>query len=234
MPGTPVFYINLDTRPDRRSRMEAQCKKLGVTPHRLSAITKIQVSQNLDLRSKNNLKLGFKSSSLDIDSLGQLACFHSHREAWKQILERNLEKAWILEDDAILRRVEDIEVNEDFPMVWLGLRGTPQTYRVWNYPYSVLNYDRECFGGHAYCLHKSIIPHLLHETETISLSVDYFLNEFFFSLGIRVGVTDLAYTNEFLSFSDVEHVPIGKPKSSWKYISILLVCLVCLWIYISK
>ena len=226
-----LIYINLDSRPDRRARMESQCKKLGLFPHRLSAITKDQVKEKrLDLRSKNNIELGFKTSSLDIDSWGQVACFSSHREAWKLILQYNWEKAWILEDDALLRRAEDILVSKDNPMVWLGLRGNPQSYRTFDYPYSVLKYDRECFGSHAYCVHKSILPQLLQESELLTLSVDFFLNEFFLAREIRVGLTDLAYTNEFLSFSDVEHSPIGKPKSKWIFFACILgVLLIAAW-----
>jgi hypothetical protein len=224
-----VIYINLDSRKDRRERMEKQCKKFGIIPHRLAAINKTNLELTIDLRTLNNLKLGEKSSSIDIDSLGAIACFQSHREAWKLILKHNWDYAWILEDDAILRRSENIVVNQDTPFVWLGLRGSPKYFTMEGYPYRILNYDRECFGSHAYCIHASLIPELLENSQTQTFSSDYFLNEYLFFKGIRVGLTDLAYTNEFLSFSDIEHVNIGKPKSRLNVIvCILLGSLLCI------
>jgi GR25 family glycosyltransferase involved in LPS biosynthesis len=205
--------------------MEAQCKKLGVILYRLEAVTKKEAEQvgKLDLRSANNLKFNHKSSHLDLDSWGSVGAFLSHRKAWQLILDNKWEKAWVLEDDCILTRIEDVKVDNEHPFVWLGLRGSPKTYTVSGYPYKVLNYDRECYGAHGYCLHSSLIPQLLNST-TLSLAADYFINEFLFFKGIRVGLTDIAYTNEFLSFSDIDHTPIGKPKSRlWIWIGLVLI-----------
>ena len=216
-----VIYINLDSRHDRKKLMESRCKSLHINPLRLSATNKEQARiADIDMRSKNNLSLGHKSSSLDIDSWGAVACFQSHRRAWELVIKNKWEKAWILEDDAKLTRFEDTFVSEEYPFVWLGLRGNPKTYPTFDYPYKVLNYDRQCFGSHAYCVHASVLPELLEESRSISMSVDYFLNEFFFSKSIRIGVTDIAYTNEFLSFSDIDHIPIGKPKK-WNWVLFL-------------
>ena len=223
----PVLYINLDSRHDRKKRMETQCKALGIVPIRVSAVNKEQAKQaTIDMRSKNNLSFGHKTSSLDIDSWGAVACFQSHRKVWQLILEEKWEKAWVLEDDAVLRRYENTEVSPEFPFVWLGLRGEPKSYPTFDYPYKVLNYDRQSFGSHAYCVHASILPALLEES--ISMSVDYFLNEFFYAKSMRVGLTDVAYTNEFLSFSDIDHIPIGKPKR-WTWIALLLLLLLFTW-----
>jgi hypothetical protein len=225
-----VLYINLDSRIDRRKRMQDQCKRLGIVPHRISATTKEQASKlDIDMRSQNNLSLGQKSSVLDIDSLGAIACFQSHRQAWKYILDQNWEKAWILEDDAILRVSQDVQVDAEYPFVWLGQRGKPASYRVSNYPYPVLNFDRESYGSHGYCIHSSILPSLLEASIQINLTVDYFLNEFLYFHRIRVGLLDIAYTNEFLSFSDIDHIPIGKPQANWHRITIivLLVLIMC-------
>ena len=226
-----VLYINLDSRHDRKQRMEAQCKKLGIFPQRISAVTKDTATLALDLRSRNNLSLGQKSSALDIDSLGAVACFQSHREAWKFILSQKWEQAWILEDDAIIRQARDIYVDEENPMVWLGQRGQPKSYSISAYPYPVLKYDRESYGSHGYCIHASILPELLENTAEINLAVDSFLNEFFYFRGTRVGILDIAYTNEFLSFSDIHHMPIGKPKlRRWLSVVIIILVLVCVMV----
>jgi len=211
--------------------MEAQCKKFGVVAQRISAITKDQATYStIDLRTANNFTLKQKTSHLDLDSWGNAACFQSHRAAWNLILEKRWEKAWILEDDAIIKRIEDIEVSTDTPFVWLGLRGVPKMFSIPEYPYKVLNYDRECFGAHGYCLHATLAPILLDNSTTLSFSPDYFLNEFLFFKGIRAGVVDLAYTNEFLSFSDIEHTPIGKSSSYFSLSAFLILMLFVLYL----
>ena len=222
-----VFYINLDSRVDRRNTMEAQLKKFNIkNAIRIPAINSKSAQvwaelsgfhKVLDVRTQNNLSTKTKTSDMDIDGWGAVGCFQSHVKAWQSILERKLEKAWILEDDAIITSVQSIDVSSQAPMVWLGLKGTiktkPSTGRT--EPFPELEYDRTQFGAHAYCIHSSLIPILLkHSEETLGLSVDFFINEVCLLNKIYVGYYPLTTINEFLSFSDIDHYKIVKDKSS--------------------
>ena len=91
MASTAAFYINLDTRTDRREHMEAQLARIGVAAERFSAVTPAQVdSADLALAKRHAL------------SPGELACSRSHQRIWALLLERGLDGALIFEDDALL------------------------------------------------------------------------------------------------------------------------------------
>jgi hypothetical protein len=174
---------------------------------------------------------------MDIDGWGAIGCFQSHVKAWQSILEKKLENAWILEDDAILTKVQNIYVSPEEPLVWLGLKGTVKTKpREIGREYPELEYDRTQSGSHAYCIHSSLIPLLLkHAEEPLGLSVDFFMNEVCLLNKIYVGYYPLTTINEFLSFSDIDHFTLVKDKSSfWKKGLFLkvspIICVACIFI----
>jgi GR25 family glycosyltransferase involved in LPS biosynthesis len=244
---THVFYINLDTRPDRRKKMESQFSKFKINANRIPAINaesarlwaEIKGPDALDLRTANNLSTLAKTSHMDIDGWGAVGCFQSHISAWKKILEMGLEKAWILEDDAIIKKTESISVSSSAPLVWLGLRGTVNTkpiaahLKTAAYPYPELDYDRTQYGAHAYCIHSSLLPLLLsHAEKPLGVSVDFFINEVCLAHKIYVGYHDLCKTNEFLSYSDIDHFPLITNKRRgylWKgAIAVLIAVVLCI------
>jgi len=243
----PVFYINLDSRTDRRKTMETQLQKFSVTTViRIPAINSESariwaelsgLHKVLDIRTLNNLSTRTKTSDMDIDGWGAIGCFQSHVKSWQSILEKKLENAWILEDDAILTKVQNIHVSPEEPLVWLGLKGTVKTKpREIGRQYPELEYDRTQSGAHAYCIHSSLIPLLLkHAEEPLSLCVDFFMNEVCLLNKIYVGYYPLTTINEFLSFSDIDHFTLVKDKSSfWKKGFFLkvskIICVACIFI----
>jgi GR25 family glycosyltransferase involved in LPS biosynthesis len=207
--------------------METQLQKFSVTTAiRIPAINSESarvwaelsgIHKVLDIRTQNNLSTKTKTSDMDIDGWGAIGCFQSHVKAWQSVLEKKLEKAWILEDDAILTNVQNIHVSPDEPLVWLGLKGTVKTINKGR-KYPELEYDRTQSGAHAYCIHSSLIPLLLkHAEEPLSLCVDFFMNEVCFLHKVYVGYYPLTKINEFLSFSDIDHFTLVKDKSTfWK------------------
>ena len=213
-----ILYINLDSRPDRRKNIEHQFHRHHLSAHRISAVTKrnVQDAQNryppplqIDARIRTNLRLNSKTSSFDLDGWGAVACFESHRKAWSYCLEQGWNSCWIFEDDALILKVEEIQVTPELPLVWLGLRGNVQRQSEPGSPYPLLRYNRQCFGAHAYCIHASLLQTLLWNTQVpMSLSVDYFILEYCFAYSIRAGIVDFCSTQEFLSFSDIEHFPL--------------------------
>ena len=160
----------------------------------------------LDIRTLSNLKFKNKTSPLDLESLGSIACFWSHRKIWQKIVDEGIEDAVILEDDVILK--DDVNsfpnVSEQTPFAWLGLRSPEKIKREKN----LLIYDRKVYGAHAYRLHASIVPLLLHHSQTLSFSVDFFMNEVLALYDIKPVYEQLVKTNEFMSKSDIEHVSL--------------------------
>lgn len=205
---TNVLYINLDSRTDRRLKMEEQLKLHDLSWTRIKAVDKDEARKqllHLDVRSKNNLKSRSKTSHLDIDGWGAVGCSLSHLTCWKYILEQGWESCWILEDDAIILKKEDVQVSENRPFVWLGLRGEFKLSP--SYPYSLLDYDRIPFGAHSYCVHKSVLPLLISNFE-LSIQVDYLINEILSYHEVPTGYLALCTTNEEHSYSDITHFAI--------------------------
>jgi GR25 family glycosyltransferase involved in LPS biosynthesis len=85
-----VFYINLQTRPDRRAFMEGQAARLGIAMERIEAVTPADIPQEEIASAAGYL------------AAGELACTYSHRAIWRLIVEQDLPAALILEDDCAL------------------------------------------------------------------------------------------------------------------------------------
>ena len=217
----------MDSRPDRRTHFEIQLERFNLKGHRINAIDKEVAKQSsfmLDLRSLNNLKSRSKTSHLDIDGWGAVGCSLSHLKCWKYVLEQGWESCWILEDDAIINRVEKVQVDEKNPFVYLGLRGTIQTRP--SSPYPLLDYDRTQFGAHSYCVHHSILP-LMIQHHCLFLSVDFYMSELLAYYEIPVGFLPLCTTLD--SNSDVDHFPITNTSvhSIQRLFYLGIICLLC-------
>jgi glycosyl transferase family 25 len=90
MSTTPAFYINLDSRPDRREHTEQQLARIGLVAERVSAVTPAAIPAERIAAASRYM------------SATELACSFSHRKVWQMMLDRQLRGALILEDDALL------------------------------------------------------------------------------------------------------------------------------------
>ncbi|MFT4652809.1 MAG: glycosyl transferase family 25 [Patiriisocius sp.] len=95
-----VFLINLSRSKDRLAHSAKQLNALGIKFERLEAVdganlTYEQIHRNYDKAA--NIKRYKKNLSA-----GEVACYLSHRQAWKRIIDDNLDYAIILEDDAVV------------------------------------------------------------------------------------------------------------------------------------
>jgi glycosyl transferase family 25 len=89
---TAIFWINLDSRQDRRAFMETQFSQLGLAAERIAAVT----PDALDAETRA-MGPALAASELCVTA--------SHRLAWRKLLEHELPHALILEDDAYLSSV---------------------------------------------------------------------------------------------------------------------------------
>lgn len=92
-----IFYINLDSRPDRRKFIEDQFLKLGLDGIRVSAVSRDQIE--LDILGR--YCVGDRPTR-KLLTPSELACSLSHRKAWRLLLDAGLNFAVVLEDDACL------------------------------------------------------------------------------------------------------------------------------------
>lgn len=85
----PVFVITIPQHQNRFSRLSANAFQLGITSLESRGIS----GSEIDLTAKN---IQFNASP------GDLGCLASHIQVWHEIVDKNLNFALILEDDAVL------------------------------------------------------------------------------------------------------------------------------------
>jgi glycosyl transferase family 25 len=83
--GDEIFYINIDSRKDKKKLIEKELSKLRINANRFSAIT--PSDSRIKYLRNNNLKDG------------EIGCFLSHTDLWKDIVKRKVPWTLIFEDD---------------------------------------------------------------------------------------------------------------------------------------
>ena len=94
-----IFYINLDKDVERRESMERQLAELGLSYQRIPGV----YARGLDEEGLNRVysrKRALRRHSMDL-VLAHVGCSMSKILAYREIVERDLPYALILEDDVI-------------------------------------------------------------------------------------------------------------------------------------
>ncbi len=91
----PIYYINLDRVPERRAFMEDQFAQQGLTAHRVPAVDAFDAPQPPEYAPASGLERWSLTAS-------EVACFESHRLAWRTIRDGEAPCGVVMEDDAIL------------------------------------------------------------------------------------------------------------------------------------
>lgn len=91
----PIYFINLDARPDRRAFMERQFAELGLEAKRVSASTADEISET-------HLTQYCDPGALHYHSPSEMACWYSHVQCWRSILDTGARWGLVFEDDAVL------------------------------------------------------------------------------------------------------------------------------------
>ncbi len=88
-----VYVINMDRNPERLDFMTERLNSLGIEFKRVEAVDGSALSEEYidEFREESKRPTGWK--------LGQIGCFLSHREVWKQIVASDKEYAVVFEDD---------------------------------------------------------------------------------------------------------------------------------------
>ena len=195
-PFDAVYYINLASRPDRRSYIEKDI----LTRHRFhDLVPLVQRLEGIDGGTVDLLQLHREGKITDrakerfytvplheklygMDlTPGALGCAFSHREIWRRIVQRKHRAALVLEDDvelspkfpsAIYQRMQDVP--SDWELLYLGgvdLLSTDKPQR----PLIAPGWRRAYAGQReltAYVLHERSARRCLELTECLDWQID--------------------------------------------------------------
>lgn len=210
-----TFVISMDT-PNGRSRFKnigAQCTEAGLECERM-------VGVNGATLSPTDMKQGVDRWCQTFCSPGMIGCGLSHIACWKAVVDRELDCALVLEDDAVLvpnfrehmmAALKDIP--DDFHVLVLGcFQCSPLVQRLVRFG-ATPDHPRklEYFGGtHAYIVSNEGARYLLEQTAgTVSYHIDMQMHR---TPGLRLyGVPrDLAFQNGTDTSSNVA---LGYPNA---------------------
>jgi GR25 family glycosyltransferase involved in LPS biosynthesis len=121
----PIFVISLERRADRRGYMRAQLERHGLTGTFVTAVDGL------------TLDLSAYPACPPWGRVGNLGNTFSHRAVWRQVVERSLPAAIVLEDDAALQegfraRLDQVlaEITFLFDLIYLGSLHPPDVPRL--------------------------------------------------------------------------------------------------------
>lgn len=162
MNTVPIYVINLERRQDRRKKMD---ERLGSHPNVvfMKAVDANEPGAQL-------IKVGSDRKF----KRGEVACYTSHVNAWKEILGKRHHVAIVLEDDAVLELDKVKEVIKNFVNAWsdrpakpllglLGLNNTQETTLVTHRPNGAFvgRLTHSLMGSQAYMLGYTTAAKLL-------------------------------------------------------------------------
>jgi len=112
-----VYYVNLESRPDRNENILDLFRKLGINKFiRIDAIKSEEINLNdIKVIKRNPLT---KMSNTKF-SKAQKACLESHKLCYYHALSNRYEKIMIFEDDACIRNGVDLKYHLDNCFKWL-------------------------------------------------------------------------------------------------------------------
>ncbi|KAM9845421.1 procollagen galactosyltransferase 2-like [Aulostomus maculatus] len=95
-----IFLINLKRRPDRRRRMLSSLAALGISSTLTEAVDGKALNSSQLLAMGIDMLPGYKDPySGRVLTRGEIGCFLSHYNIWKQVVQQNLQQVLVLEDD---------------------------------------------------------------------------------------------------------------------------------------
>merc|ERR1719225_1610735 len=155
-----VYLINLDRRPDRLRNMEAIFNELNVDFKRVKAVDG-KVDVNPGYMRKNGIEMMSDFSEPyhgRAMTYGEIGCFMSHYNIWKDVIENDFEEIIVFEDDVRfepffrqkLNAVRQELEKMDWDLVFLGRKILHNVVEDWvegsqwlvhvNYTYWTLGY----------------------------------------------------------------------------------------------
>lgn len=138
-----IYYINLDSRPDKKNFIENQLKKHNINATRFRGFTSDDFLDNP------------KYKNVDKKYYGRIGCVEAHRALWRDCLNRGVKSVFIIEDDAqFIENFNDVfnQKIKTLPNNWNFLpigynRGKSLIYERGLVKFKKINSDWESFNG---------------------------------------------------------------------------------------
>lgn len=176
-----VFIINLEKSVERKEKIEKLAIQSGLDYEFIPAFD----GRNLTVTERNELydEGAAKRTTGRIFSNGEIGCAISHRKAYELILERNIDRAVIVEDDVLFENdckkvLEGIEkIKKRNFIIKLEDRAVILGTSVWasridpGYTYSRC-IEPEFYGAYGYCIDNLAARNLLGFPKRISYLSD--------------------------------------------------------------
>lgn len=164
-----AYYINLRRRKDRDAHMQQQLTEAGLAARRFDAVDghRMPIEQALRHVTASSLCHAVLPQDHTGDgtvSLGALGCIASHCALYREMIDKNMQRCLILEDDVHLcpdfvERLERLLANlpAHEGMVFLGYHNTvPTPSGPPNAPETVLRPRENIFGFFGYVITRSV------------------------------------------------------------------------------
>src|SRR3990167_765745 len=189
-----AYYINLESRPDRREAFERRSQEVGLTVERFSAIQPPEM---------------VFGRPVDIRERAKLGCTLSHFGVYELAQQRQQTTVLVFEDDCtfvdgfaqkMVVYIEELCIQQDWDLLYLG--GSPEPdYGVPGRkcerisPHLIYN-PGWIWGAHAYAIHSRFIPKILATNRYQNYPADINLS------GYSSGLRRYLMTDELLTFQD--------------------------------
>ena len=175
----PGYFINLTSAAARADHMEKEAQRLGLTLQRVEAIDgRLLSEEEIDLLHR-------PAAGMHRMSGPEVACFLSHREAWRQIVNANMRFGAVFEDDLTFALDARTLLNDD---QWLPADAdilkieTTSRRALLLPPFCDVPGGRSAgilasahLGAGGYILSRTMAARLFEQTKTFGVPVDYLL-----------------------------------------------------------
>ncbi|MGL5335899.1 MAG: glycosyltransferase family 25 protein, partial [Enterovibrio sp.] len=180
----PVFVISLTRSTDRRAMVERQMSHLGINFEFFDAVDGKSLSS--DCLAKVDFNLAKNTCGHDL-SLGEVGCAMSHIQIYEMMVEKNIPRCAILEDDTYVHMhfkaiVNQIAAKNNSDIVFLHhgkakrfpiCSSLPQGYRLAKYLTPSKNSQRGIISAAGYILTLAGAHKLLKMAYPVRMPADY-------------------------------------------------------------
>jgi len=170
-----VWVINLDRRPDRWENSKARLNDIFIEPHRFQAV---------DAKDPEFVQF-YSKLPFPKRSVGEIACYMSHKKLWEHIYNLGIPYALIFEDDLIIspgiskKDIQDaLDESVGFDIIFLG-HCDGSNYYLGEYRFSDVNTRpaaAQCL--HAYIISRSAIEGFLNQPDNFNKAIDEIVQQY--------------------------------------------------------
>jgi glycosyl transferase, family 25 len=188
MKKIPIFIVNLNKDVEKKEHMQHLCKKNSLDCHFIDAVYGRDLSDDYIEQIYDKDK-GVKEIGRELTK-GELGCALSHLSIYHKMLDNNIQRAIVLEDDIYL--VEDCtkvinsldRLPNNWELILLGYYSnvqtelaTPSSFRYRTSisdKYECVRLVRLAFGTHGYLINLNGAKKLSSQLTTIIKPIDYY------------------------------------------------------------